>query len=146
MFEAKITLDCTSRFESAIYRLAEILGGRANLVTGSPDNGAAVAPAPVTGQPAPNVKPANTAVPDAYAVPSVNPATPDNNVVPLAAAPTYTLEQVSNAGASLIAANPAKMAELQALLAQFNTNAVANLKPDQIGAFATALRGLGANI
>lgn len=143
MFEAKITLDCTSRFESAIYRLAEILGGRANLATGSPDNGAAVAPAPATGQPAPNVKPADTAAPE---VPSVNPATPDNNVVPLAAAPTYTLEQVSNAGASLIAANPAKMAELQALLAQFNTNAVANLKPDQIGAFATALRGLGANI
>lgn len=66
--------------------------------------------------------------------------------VPVAAAPTITLEQVAKAGADLISVTPAKMPELLALLEQFGVPAVNALKPEQIGAFATALRRLGAII
>lgn len=67
-------------------------------------------------------------------------------VAPVAPAPGYTLEQVGKAGADFIAANPAEMPKLLALLQQFGVPAVQSLAPDQIGAFATALRGLGAKI
>ena len=65
---------------------------------------------------------------------------------PVAATPAITLEQVAKAGADLISASPAKMPELLALLKQFGVPAVNALKPEQTGAFATALRGLGAKI
>ncbi len=66
--------------------------------------------------------------------------------VPLAQAPTFTLEQVSKAGADLVTVQPAKMQELMNLLAQFGVQTVNALKPEQLGAFATALRGMGAQI
>lgn len=66
--------------------------------------------------------------------------------VPLAQAPSFTLEQVSKAGADLITAQPARMQELMGLLAQFGVQTVNALRPDQLGAFATALRGMGAQI
>ena len=73
-------------------------------------------------------------------------AAPIPTAVPIAAAPAITLEQVAKAGAELIGADPTKMPELFALLKQFDAPAVNALKPEQIGAFATALRGLGAKI
>lgn len=60
--------------------------------------------------------------------------------------PSYTLEQVAKAGADLIGQHPEKMTALMGLLQQFNVPAVQALKPDQLGAFATELRGLGASI
>ena len=63
-----------------------------------------------------------------------------------APAPSVTLAQVSKAGADMLSLNPAKMSELMALLQQFGVPAISELKPEQVGAFATALRGLGANI
>ena len=71
---------------------------------------------------------------------------PVPTAVPVAATPAITLEQVAKAGADLISASPAKMPELLALLKQFGVPAVNALKPEQTGAFATALRGLGAKI
>jgi hypothetical protein len=38
------------------------------------------------------------------------------------------------------------MAELSALLQQFGVPAITELKPEQLGPFAIALRGLGARI
>lgn len=67
-------------------------------------------------------------------------------VVPVAPAPVFTIEQVGKAGADLIAADPTIMPKLLALLEQFGVQAVAELKPDQTGPFATALRGLGGKI
>lgn len=67
-------------------------------------------------------------------------------VVPTTAAPSITLEQLGKAGADLIAANPGMMQPLTALLQQFGVPSVQELRPDQIGAFATAMRGLGAKI
>lgn len=116
MTEFKVTLDLSERLETAINQLCGALG---------------TAHGPV---PAPSTP---VAVPVAES-PSV--------AVPVADAPAFSVEQVSQAGADLITANPAKMPELQALLGQFGVAYVGALKPEQTGAFATALRGLGANI
>lgn len=66
--------------------------------------------------------------------------------VPISTAPTFTVEQVGKAGADLIAAQPGKMQELWALLAQYKVPAITSLTPEQLGPFATALRGMGAKI
>ena len=64
--------------------------------------------------------------------------------VPLAAAPQYTVDQIMAAGATLMDAG--KVNELMTLLHSFGVQAVMDLKPEQMGAFATALRELGAKI
>lgn len=64
--------------------------------------------------------------------------------VPVAQAPTYTHDQIMTAGAALIDAG--KMNELLELLNIFNVQAVTQLPPEQLGAFATELRKLGAQI
>lgn len=76
--------------------------------------------------------------------PPPTPTAPVQPSVPLAAAPTYTLDQIAKAGAEL--AQAGKMNELLALLQQFGIQAVTQLKPEQVGPFATALRGLGAQL
>lgn len=63
-----------------------------------------------------------------------------------APAPSYTQEQLSKAGVELVSTDPAKMTELSSLLAQYGVQAITQLAPAQYGAFATALRGLGARI
>ena len=60
------------------------------------------------------------------------------------AAPAYTTEQIAKAGAEL--AQAGKMPQLMALLQQHGVQAVTQLRPEQYGEFATALRGLGAQL
>ena len=82
-----------------------------------------------------------------YPVASVPPTAPVSaTVVPVAPAPGITLEQLATAGAELIRADRNKHAALMTLLQQFGVRSVMDLSPDKIGAFATAMRGLGANI
>lgn len=95
--------------------------------------------------PAAPVAPAPTE-PATPVTPPAAPVAPVLTAVPVAAAPAITLEQVAKAGADLISAAPAKMPELLALLKQYDVPAVNALKPEQVGPFATALRGLGAKI
>lgn len=96
---------------------------------------------------APKSPPLTPAAPAAPATPPAILSAPVGTAaVPLAPAPVISLEQVAKAGADLISGNPAKMQELVALLQRFGVPAVQALKPDQIGAFATELRGLGAQI
>lgn len=64
--------------------------------------------------------------------------------VPVAPAPTYSRDQIMTAGAALIDAG--KINELMGLLNSFGVQAVTQLKQDQLGAFATELRKLGAQI
>ena len=87
----------------------------------------------------PNAAPVPTA--PTPAAPSGNPAAP---VVPVSGTPTYTLDQISRAGASLVDAG--KMQQLLGLLSRYGVQAVTQLKPEQYGAFATELRSLGAQI
>ena len=61
-------------------------------------------------------------------------------------APTYSLDQLAKAGATLMNMDEAKRSELMNLLAMFGVQALTELAPDQYGAFATKLRELGAQI
>jgi len=107
-------------------------------------------PAPTMAAPvvAPVVAPSPSPTPVTNA-PTAGPtsAAPGNTpapAVPVAGAPTYTLDQISRAGASLVDAG--KMQQLLELLGRYGVQAVTQLKPEQYGAFATELRGLGAQI
>ena len=64
--------------------------------------------------------------------------------MPVAGAPTYTLDQISKAGAALVDAG--KMEPLLALLTKYGVQAITQLQPAQYGIFATELRALGAQI
>ena len=120
-----------------------------------PPVAAPVSPAPVNPTPgpaptmaAPVVAPSPSPTPVTNA-PTAGPtsAAPGNTpapAVPVAGAPTYTLDQISRAGASLVDAG--KMQQLLELLGRYGVQAVTQLQPEQYGAFATELRALGAQI
>ena len=59
-------------------------------------------------------------------------------------AQSYTVEQLQMAMAPLVDAG--KMEEIRALLNRFGVPSIMDLQPDQYGALATALRGMGAQI
>lgn len=101
---------------------------------------AQVAPAAVSAP----MAPAQNATTAAPVTPAANPTPAAPPVVPTAAAPTYDRDQIMTAGAALIDAG--KIAELMGLLNAFGVQAVTQLKPEQLGAFATELRKLGAQI
>ena len=61
-------------------------------------------------------------------------------------APSYTIDQIAKAGAELIGQHPDKMPQLTGLLAQYGIPSIQSLRPEQLGPFATALRGLGAAV
>lgn len=149
MIEIRVTLDASSRLESSIYRLAEALLGAQRQFEPADSQNSDTVSVSVASDPIPTTAPAAPLMPHpgAAPAPAVNTAAPatESNVVPLSG-PTYTKDQVAKAGAELIQTNPAKLPELQGLLQQFGVPAVASLQDGQLGAFATALRGLGANI
>ena len=76
--------------------------------------------------------------------------TPVTEVQQSAAIPTshvaqaYTVEQLQMAMAPLVDAG--KMEEIRGLLNGFGVPSIMDLQPDQYGALATALRGMGAQI
>ena len=136
MFEGKLTIDVSPSLEKVLYRLCDMmkqLSAAPNTETGEPVN-------PIESTVVDPTATAPTAAPDAPQIDNAEPS------VPVAPAPVYTRNQISKAGAELIAADPAKMSALQELLAQFNVIAIPELKEYQFGAFATELRELGANI
>ena len=59
-------------------------------------------------------------------------------------AQAYTVEQLQMAMAPLVDAG--KMEEIRGLLNSFGVPSIMDLQPDQYGALATALRGMGAQI
>ncbi len=104
------------------------------------------APAPAPVGPAPGSIPTASA-PAPMPGPAPQPAAPASYpapAVPLAPAPQYTVDQIMAAGATLMDAG--KVNELLNLLHSFGVQAVTDLKPEQLGAFATAMRELGAKI
>lgn len=103
---------------------------------------------PVT--PVTPVAPTQPATPVTPAAPT-QPATPVTPVEPVAqtaqvpvSEKTYTLEDIQRASAALVQGG--KIAQLQALLQQFNAISLAHLSQDNFGAFALKLRELGADI
>lgn len=134
MIEARLIIEIPG-----LESLANAIAQRNALeVTVQPPEPQPVAPAPVAYTP-----PVAAPVP---VTPPVAAPAPMPPVVPTSPSPSSTLEQISRAGAAMLEADPAKMPELMALLQQFGIPAITQLAPDQFGPFATALRGLGANI
>lgn len=104
------------------------------------------APTPAAAPLAPTMPPAPAAAPvPPVAAPVAPPApAPAAPAAPVTTAPTYTLDQIAKAGASLVDAG--KMEPLLALLSRYGVQAVTQLAPEHYGAFATELRALGAQI
>lgn len=154
MFEINVTVNAPELAE-ALNNLAAALKGAkpepAASKAGKADKPAPVPPAdymppadtaPAPATPAPAVTPAPAPAPAPVQAP-VTPA-PAPAPVPVAPAPTYNRNQIMTAGAALIDAG--KINELMGLLNSFGVQAVTQLKQDQLGAFATELRKLGAQI
>ena len=142
MLEVNVTVKAPE-LAGAILSLAAAMTGAAlptpaQLPPAAPVKPATPPPAPVQAP----VAPTPTAAPAAAPAPVQPPAAPP--VVPTAAAPTYTRDQIMTAGAALIDAG--KINELMGLLNAFGVQAVTQLKQEQLGAFATELRKLGAQI
>ena len=148
MFEAKLTIEALG-LTNAINRLADALSYRKETVPAVQANPApAVSSAPVVNAPSPAFT-----VQQPAAIPTVQqpappvPAAPMNYpapAVPLASPPQYTVDQIMAAGGALMDAG--KIQELSNLLHSFGVQTVTDLKPEQLGAFATAMRELGAKI
>ena len=156
--DVNVMIDLTERTVRAIRDLCAAL--TADKMAASPVPETPTAPVAPTS--APTAVPAAPVTPTAPAAPQ-NPApTPTSApvqppvqapappvapaAVPLSQAPAFTKAQVASAGAALIQADPSKKEPLQALLAQYGVPSVADLPEEHVGTFATALRGLGANI
>lgn len=100
-------------------------------------------PASTTAPVGATVAPASMSAPAAPVTPAPAPVAPMPGV-PVAAPEQYTAEQIMKAGAVLMDAG--RVDELVSLLQSFGVKAVTELRPDQLGAFATALRSMGAKI
>ena len=96
----------------------------------------------VPAQPAAPVAPVQPAAPMAPAQ-SVTPVAPTQATVPTTSV-TYTPDDLARAAFALM--DSGRQQELIGLLQQFGVNAIPELKPEQFGTFATALRGMGAQI
>lgn len=162
MLEMKIKIEADAAVLKAIDKLTTALEKNAVNISVSQDTPAPVAPVatpvthapvpPVTMPPATVVPTQPTPAPVVTPTPAPAPAAPAQTVaptnpaptVPVTTAPTYTLDQIAKAGASLVDAG--KMEQLLALLAKYGVQAVTQLQPDQYGVFATELRTLGAQL
>lgn len=103
-------------------------------------------PTPAMTTPSPAMttpSPAQTAPSPAQTAPAA-PAAP--TAVPTTPAPQITGDMVAKAGADLLAQNPAAMPQLMGLLQKYGVGCAQELKPEQIGPFATEMRALGAKI
>lgn len=116
----------------------------------------AAPPAPVNPIPAPQpaipaapmtLMPLNaptSAMPAAPATTYTAPTAMPVNSAPVAAAPTFQIDDLARGAAQLMDAG--KHQECRALLTQFQVQGLGDLKPEQFGAFATCLRQMGAKL
>lgn len=104
---------------------------------------AASAPTPVQAVPAASVPTATPVQQIPVSVPVARTAAPVQSAVPTSAV-SYTLDDLARAGMTLM--DSGRQADLQGLLKTFGVEALPALPKEQYGAFATALRGMGAQI
>lgn len=105
---------------------------------------------PVQKMPTAPVAPTAPAAPPAPAAPAA-PAAPTAPVAPATPAAPVPTTQVSYkpddlARAAMSLMDSGRQPDLIALLGQFGVVSIPDLRPEQYGAFATALRGMGAQI
>lgn len=150
MLEAKLTILCPAleALASAIIAAAKVDAPRPQASPAVPT--ATQSTAPVS-QPVPTQAPAP--VPSAPVTPPapvptapVPPTQAAPTLPPVSAAPAYSYDQVMKAGAELVAATPGAMEQVMALFARYGVQQVSGLTPEQLGPFATELRGLGAKL
>ncbi|WP_413778077.1 hypothetical protein [Caproicibacterium sp. XB1] len=99
--------------------------------------------APLPSAPVTATVPVATVAPVTTTTTPAAPAAPQRTAVPTAA-PTYKLEDIQAAVGPLLMQG--KGPQLQGLLAQFGVKRLPDIPAENLGAFATALRGLGAQI
>lgn len=157
MFEIHITVACPDLVAAANILANALAGAKpatkstiTPAAAGTGDSAPAVQYGSVASVTVQNPAPVVQANPTQTGYPSMPTCYPSNTApvasAPVAQAPAFTLEQVSKAGADLITAQPAKMQDLMALLQQYGVQTIQALPADKLGAFATALRGMGAQI
>lgn len=131
---------------ASINKLADAISGHALAESTAPAVSASVAPvSPASADSVVAPEPVNPApAPVAVAAPVQPVANTAAPAVPVSSAPSYTLDQISRAGASLVDAG--KMQQLLELLSRYGVQAITQIQPEQYGAFATELRALGAQI
>lgn len=131
---------------ASINKLADAISGHApaaSMATVGPALVAAPVEAPAPVNPA-HAPVAMTAPAQPVAPTATSPGNTAAPAVPVSSAPSYTLDQISRAGASLVDAG--KMQQLLELLSRYGVQAITQIQPEQYGAFATELRALGAQI
>lgn len=131
---------------ASINKLADAISGHApaaSMATVGPALVAAPVEAPAPVNPA-HAPVAMTAPAQPVAPTATSPGNTAAPAVPVSSAPSYTLDQISRAGASLVDAG--KMQQLLQLLSRYGVQAITQIQPEQYGAFATELRALGAQI
>ena len=134
-------------FQDMLSFARQLLGQVEGEKVEKPVQSAVVAPAaapaapavPIQAVPATPVVPVPTQTPVVQSVPTAPLQTP----VPTTSV-TYTPDDLARAAFALM--DSGRQQELIGLLQQFGVNAIPELKPEQYGAFATALRGMGAQI
>lgn len=104
--------------------VTDAVNGGASAPTNAPAPAPVEAPAPVTGA-------------------TSNPA-PTSPAEPAPAAPSVTLDQIKNAGASLVAQG--KLNELVPLMKKYGVQSIPELQPSQFDGIAADLRAMGATI
>ena len=112
---------------------------------------AAPAPAPVMAAPAVNPTAPSEATPTASSPAMTTPAAAMTaptvpTSVPTTPAPQITGDMVASAGAEFIRDHREMLGPLNALLQKYGVTCATELRPDQIGPFATEMRALGAKI
>ena len=145
MLEMKLTIEAPE-LANALNNLAAALGARPFPTAQQAPAAASTQPQPVVPPAAPVQQPMPAPAPAAPMPAPATTAQPNTPVagVPLAQPPKYTVDQIMAAGAQLMDAG--KVNDLMNLLHSFGVQAVMDLKPEQLGAFATALRDMGAKI
>lgn len=156
MFDVNVnvTFGITPALDSALNRVADALNGACAPIVAFDGQSVGQSIIQSVGQTAPAAPIAQAPAAQAPAAqPAPVPAVPVAQPAPVPAvpvaqtsAPTYTKEQIASAGAMFMQQDPANRDKLQTLLAQFGAPYINALPDEQLGAFATALRGLGANI
>ncbi len=147
------TLEDMLRFANKLAGLGQAgpapLQENTPMVPATPAPQAPVAPAspapgqqPVTAAPI-TAAPVQTIVPTQQAAAVVAATAPQTALVQTSA-PSYSMDDLTNTAVMLM--DSGRQADLLNLLAQFGVEALPALPREQYGAFATALRGLGAQI
>ena len=134
-------------FQDMLSFARQLLGQVEGEKVGKPVQSAVVAPAAAPVAPAVPIQSVPVApvvpVPTQTSVVQSVPTAPVQTPVPTTSV-TYTPDDLARAAFALM--DSGRQQELIGLLQQFGVNAIPELKPEQYGAFATALRGMGAQI